>query len=97
MNKLINTGLYPKIDRYAVGIDVVMEDTEAIKEYGFDHGDNLGDSGIWDKRYFYEQIPQSWQGMDLLKQLEQVGEADWLENKPKDFLRYITGSEINEK
>lgn len=47
------------IDSYIGKIVKALDNKEFIKNtviiFVSDHGDNLGDYGIWDKRYFYEQ------------------------------------------
>ncbi len=47
------------IDRYIGGVLEALEERGLAKNtvvlFSSDHGDNLGDFGIWDKRFFYEQ------------------------------------------
>lgn len=47
------------IDRYAGKLVAVLKDRclleNTVIAFTSDHGDNLGDYGIWDKRFFYEE------------------------------------------
>ena len=47
------------IDRYIGKLTAALEERNLIENtviiFTSDHGDNLGDYGIWDKRFFYEQ------------------------------------------